>query len=32
VPDLDPLSIAPNLKKPPKTIGGLGNKTEQNDP
>ena len=32
VPDLDPFSIAPNLKKPPKSAGGLGDKTDQNDP
>lgn len=32
VPDLDPFSIAPNLKKPPKSAGGFGNKTDQNDP
>lgn len=31
VPDLDPFSIAPNLKKPPKSAGGFGNKTDQND-
>jgi len=32
VPDLDPFTIAPNLKKPPKSAGGFGNKTDQNDP
>jgi hypothetical protein len=32
VPDLDPFSIAPNLKKPPKSMGGLGDKTDKNDP
>ena len=32
VPDLDPFTIAPNLKKPPKSMGGLGNKIDENDP
>lgn len=32
VPDLDPFTIAPSLKKPPKSAGGFGNKTDQNDP
>ncbi len=32
VPDLDPFTIAPNLKKPPKSAGGFGTKTDQNDP
>lgn len=32
VPDLDPLTLAPGLKNPPKAAGGFGTKTEKNDP
>lgn len=31
VPDLDPLTLAPGLKNPPKAAGGFGTKTEKND-